>query len=501
LPIYTKIKRQFYQDSLKLMRVSAEVKEMEGVKQAFAFMATEINKKTRMQAGLISDEVMAAGADDLILLVKSENEALATVALDAFETKISAANTAKDTGKAGRIAPATFEEGYAELPANLAVISVPGPYAALQTMRALQTGMNVQLFSDNVTIEEEIAIKDLAKEKNLLVMGPDCGTSIISGIPICFANKVRSGNIGVVGASGTGLQEFTVLLDAAGCGITHAIGTGGRDLSEAVAGRTALAALELLADDAGTDIIAVISKPPAKSAADKIIEAIRRIGKPAVLAFLGQKSEKLSDELYVAGTVEEAAAKAVALCRSQNAEKASVLYVREPLDSALLGEIKKLTGEQKQVKGLYTGGTLASEAKFVLKDCDHSVIDLGGDEYTRGSVHPMIDPSNRTEHIFNAFADPRTAVLLCDTVIGFGSHKDPAGLLAKAIEDARKKTGTHVIAIASVTGTDADPQNRSEQVKKLETAGVWVFPSNQYAAEAAAQIAQIIRKGANGNEQ
>lgn len=477
------------------MRVSAEIKGMEGIEQAFAFMATEINKTTRLQAGLISGEVLDADADDLVLFVKSEDEASATVALNLFEEKISSVSAAKDAGKAGKATPATFEEGNAELPSNLAVISVPGPYAALQTIRALQMGLNVQLFSNNVTIEEEITIKDLANEKGLLVMGPDSGTSIISGIPICFANKVRSGSIGVVGASGTGLQEFTTLLDAAGCGITHAIGTGGRDLSDAVAGRTALAALNLLAEHVGTDILAVISKPPAKSSADRVIEAIKKIGKPAVLAFLGQKSEKLSDNLYIAGTIEEAAAKAAAICKSFDAEKATVLFPREPLDPSLLDEVKKLTSEQKQVKGLYTGGTLASEARFILTGCVHSVIDLGDDEYTRGSVHPMIDPSNRKDHILGVFEDPATAVLLCDVVIGFGSHKDPAGQLAKDIEEARRKTDTHVIAIASVTGTDADPQNRSEQVKKLEDAGIWVFPSNQYAAEVSAQIAQIIRKG------
>ena len=482
------------------MRVSAEVKEMEGVEQAFAFMATEINKKTRMQAKLMSDEAKEAGADDLVLLVKSENEALAQAALDAFEEKISASVSAKNSTESGKAAPVTFEEGYSELPANLAIISVPGPYAALQTMNALRLGMNVQLFSDNVTIEEEVAMKDFAREKGLLVMGPDCGTSIISGVPLCFANKVRSGNVGVVGASGTGLQEFTVLLDAAGCGITHAIGTGGRDLSEAVAGRTSLAALELLADDANTDVIAVISKPPARSAEEKIIAAVRKIGKPAVLAFLGQKSEMLAPNLFVAGTIEEAAAKTAALCKAQNPEKAVVLYERELMNTALLDEIKKLGGKQKRVVGLYTGGTLASEAKFILKDYDHTVIDLGDDEYTRGSLHPMIDPSNRKDHILSAFSDPCTAVLLCDVVIGFGSHKDPAGVLAQDVADAREKTGADVIMIASVTGTNADPQNRSVQVKKLENAGIWVFPTNQYAAETAAQIAKLLKEG-DGNGQ
>lgn len=495
MPIYTRIKRQFYQDSLKLMRVSAEIKELDGIEQAFAFMATEINKKTRLQAGLMSDEAKQAGADDLVLLVECESETVASTALDEFEMRISSSAASKDTGESGEAQPSTFEEGYSVLPANLAVISVPGPYAALQTMNALRLGMNVHLFSDNVTIEDEVAVKNFANEKGLLVMGPDCGTSIIAGVPICFANKVNSGNIGVVGASGTGLQEFTVLLDAAGFGITHAIGTGGRDLSEAVAGRTSLAALDLLAADAKTEILAVISKPPSKLAEDKIIETVKRIGKPAVLAFLGRESTKLSETLYVAGTIEEAAAKTVALCKSQNPDKASVLYKRKPMSTELLSEIKRLNSEQKLIKGLYTGGTLASEAKLILKDRDHNVIDLGDDEYTRGSLHPMIDPSNRSEHVLSAFSDPHTAVLLCDVVIGFGSHKDPAGMLAQDVMNAREKSGANVIVIASVTGTDADPQNRKEQVRKLEDAGIWVYPSNQYAVETSAQIAEIIQKG------
>lgn len=491
LPIYTTIKRQFYQDSLKLMRVSAEIKKAEGIEQAFAFMATDINKKTRIEAELMSEKVRAAGADDLVLLVQCADEAAGKAALEAFEAAISANVVMKESND--EYIPATFEEGYAELPANLAVISVPGPYAAAQTMDALRLGMNVQLFSDNVTVEEEIAIKDFAKEKGLLVMGPDCGTSIISGVPLCFANKVRSGNIGIVGASGTGLQELTVLLDAAGCGITHAIGTGGRDLSEAVDGRTALSALELLEADPTTEIIAIITKPPAKTAGDKVIEAVRKIGKPAVLAYLGQESQKLSDELYIAGTIEEAAAKIAALCKKENADEAAVLYQRGLLDELLLSQASKLSSEQKRVRGLYTGGTLASEAKSMLKGCDYEVIDLGDDEWTRGRVHPMIDPSVRSQQVLDAFADSSTAVVLCDVVIGLGSHEDPAGMLAQDVLSARDKTGANIIVIASVTGTDADPQNRTEQVKKLEVAGVHVFPSNQYAAEIAAQIAAKAR--------
>ena len=64
-------------------------------------------------------------------------------------------------------------------------------------------------------------------------MGPDCGTAIINGVPLCFANVVRRGDIGIVGASGTGTQEVTVIIDKMGGGVSQVIGTGGRDLKSA----------------------------------------------------------------------------------------------------------------------------------------------------------------------------------------------------------------------------------------------------------------------------
>lgn len=519
MAIYTKVMKRFYQDSLKLMRVSNEVKQMDGVEQAFAFMGTEINMKTRIQAGLLTNEARDAGADDLILLVKSEKEDLALGALAIFENKIVSNETESKQSAAETIMPITFEEGISELAdANLAVISVPGTYAAMQAMNALRLGMNVQLFSDNVSVEEEIALKNFAKTKGLLVMGPDCGTSIISGIPICFANQVRRGSIGVVGASGTGTQELTVLIDAMGCGISHAIGTGGRDLSEKVQARTTLSAIELLAEDPQTEIIVVISKPPAKVSEEKVIEAIKKANKPAVLLFMGWKTAYLGNDpiICVAGTIEEGAAKAVAIHNSQDVSKAVTLYERKPLSPSLLEQIQRLTKTQKYIRGLYTGGTLASEAVSILQNkniCVYSniskteefmmpsanqsqkncIVDLGDDEFTRGNLHPMIDPGQRSARIFQEFTDPETAVLLCDVVIGFGSHPDPAGVLAQGIIHAREETNANVIVIANVIGTDSDPQKRWEQVEKLEKAGVWVYPSNQYAVEVAGEIANIIK--------
>ena len=243
--------------------------------------------------------------------------------------------------------------------------------------------MNVMLFSDNISIEDEVVLKDYAKKRGLLVMGPDCGTAIINGVPLCFANVVKRGNVGIIGASGTGTQELTVQLDAVDCGISHAIGTGGRDLSEEVAGRTTLSALELLRTDENTEIIAIISKPPSPTVAELVVEAVKEIGKPSILAFLGAKSRRVAENVYVAGTIEEAVAKIAAFNKGESVEGCGVIYKRNEFDSSI---IEKLKATQKTVKGLFTGGTLASEAKYILKNVEAEIIDLGDDEFTRGAL-------------------------------------------------------------------------------------------------------------------
>jgi FdrA protein len=491
LAILSKIKKGFYQDSLKLMKVSSEIGELPNVKQAFSFMATEINKKTRIQESLMDDDVKMAEADDLVLIVEATDIESAQNALDAFEKQI-ILGTAKAASSSGVVnnSPKTIEQGLEKLGGNIVLISVPGTYATVQALFALNQGLNVMLFSDNVSLEDEIMIKDYALERNLLVMGPDCGTAIINGVPLCFANHVLRGNIGIIGASGTGTQELTVQLDSVGCGISHAIGTGGRDLSKEVAGRTTLAALELLKHDSNTEIIAVVSKPPSPSVAEKVIDAVKDSGKPAVLAYLGSTSRKISEDIYVVGTIEEAVAKIYALNQGNNPEEIKVLYERNSVDFI---ETKSLDRSQKKVKGLYTGGTLASEAKYVLTGLESEIIDLGDDEYTSGALHPMIDPTNRNRFVEQAFQDENVALILCDVVLGLGSHPDPASELVIAINNAKKQGHQEKIVIASVIGTEKDPQIKSKQVKILQDAGVHVFPSNQYAAEVAANLARRLQ--------
>jgi FdrA protein len=348
--------------------------------------------------------------------------------------------------------------------ANLALISVPGEFAAAEARRALERGLNVMVFSDNVPLAEEVALKSLALQKGLLMMGPDCGTALIAGTPIAFANAVPRGDIGIVSASGTGLQEVSCLLARRGRGVSHGIGVGGRDLSQAVGGRMTLAAMDALEADPATKRIIVISKPPAPSVTKKIKARAKRSKKPVTLCLLGAKDESVR-------TLEAAAG------------------------FASPGKIKvKAKGS---IRGLFCGGTLCAEAQIVLMDhglkvssnapvpgsrsaAPHRLLDLGADEYTRGHPHPMIEPELRNAHIARALREKGVGVILLDVVIGYGAHADPAGLIADVVRNSRK------LVIASVTGTEGDPQVYSLQVKKLRAAGVIVAASNAAAARLAA---------------
>jgi FdrA protein len=515
MSVYTRVKDRTYQDSLKLMRISGEIQGMPDILEAFAFMGTEINKKTRIPLALQTDVTKKAGPDDLILLVKSNNERAALDALASFDRKMDETDTQE---KSREQRPATFDEGVKLDPgANLAIISVPGEYAAYQAMHALQLGLNVLLFSDHVLLDDEIALKDFALAQNLLMMGPDCGTAIIGGVPLCFANILNRGGIGVVGASGTGTQELTCMVDALGEGISHAIGTGGRDLSEHVDARMTVFAINLLAEDPQTKVIVVISKPPAPSAVKKVLDALRKSKKPSVLALVGAGIYEDTKETYFAASLEEGAAKAVALMRGENPKLAKYAFERREFPGKLTQSIALLGEKQKYIRGLFTGGTLAGEAACLIRQDlgavitntnvtgstkwasqamppENIILDLGDDDFTQGAVHPMIDPSYRNQLLQDAFADPESALVLCDVVIGNGSHPDPAGVLAKSVMKASSNTSHPPIVITSITGTEKDPQVRSRQKQALETAGVFVFDSAQYAAETCIQIIKRIRE-------
>ena len=501
MPVWNFVRRSFYQDSVTLMRLTRDLETVAGVRRAAAMMGTPPNRALLAGAGLLAAEGEAAGPADLVIAVAADDAGAAEAARAAVE----AALTAARAGAAQATAPPrTLRRALDTLPdATLALISVPGAYAGAEARRALAAGLHVMLFSDNVAVETEVALKRDAAARGLFVMGPDCGTAILYGVPLGFANVVPRGRVGLVASSGTGLQEVTCLLAAEGEGVSHAIGVGARDLSEAVGGVMTLAALAALRDDPATEVIVVVGKPPAPGVVGALLRALDGIGKPVVLCLVGLADFPAPRDVRIATTLEDAAAIA-----------AGIAAGREPRDLQLpAADLDRLVDEQARgfdpgqrfVRGLFSGGTLAWEAATLLADRlpdvsagvsgqgeGHRVVDLGEDVFTVGRPHPMIDGSVRREWIVRAGADPTTAVLLLDLVLGHGAHPDPAGELTPALASVRRAAAgedRRVAMVASVTGTEEDPQRRSRQVAALRKAGVVVMDSNAQAARLAALVA------------
>ncbi len=496
------ISKNTFRDSVYLMRLSNTVRNFDGVIEAEVIIGTDHNKKFLQSGGLWSEEVeKGAGSNDLIIAVKAENEEKAEKAIQSALDELN--KSVERENLLGEFVPRTFETALKNFPgANMALISIPGRYVEREVHQILDAGLNVMIFSDNVTLETEISLKKKAEEKGLLVMGPDCGTAIINGVPLAFANEVKQGEIGIVAAAGTGLQEVSTLINNLGEGISQGIGTGGRDVKEAVGGISMLMGLKALLEDDQTKVVVIVSKPPDAAVTEKVLAVAEKSDKPIVVNFLGGDLEQVrSAGCIPAATLKEAAYLAVSLSRGKQAETEGV--VKDYSD--LAAKVKnKLTEKQKYLRALYSGGTLAYEALIMLQDqvkpiytnlsykqaekiadvyksVKHTVIDFGEDEFTQGRLHPMIDPALRNSRIINEAKDPKTAVIMIDLVLGYNAHPDPAGSALEAIHEAQSiaaKENRQIIFVTSVCGTDADPQQRDKQVAKLEKAGVLVFPSN-----------------------
>jgi FdrA protein len=476
------VRKNAYVDSVTLLQVSAEVAGVTGVEEAALVMGTDLNRDVLRDSGLLVGDALTAGLNDLILVVRAQDDAALGRAFTEAETLLSNRRTAVPTGTSGAAASRSIRSAHRHSPeAGLAVISVPGPYAAGEARQALAEGLHVFLFSDNVSLDDEIDVKRRGREQGLLVMGPDCGTAILNGIGFGFANVVRRGRIGLVGASGTGLQEVTSLLHQAGEGISHAIGTGGRDLSAEVGGTTTLHALQLLRDDLATEVIVIVSKTPSPDVAQTVLRAAAATKKPVVACLLGASVEALAG-VEVAGNLYQAA-------RLAGSSSATWPNVR-PED---LPRIRLVEG-QRHVRGLFCGGTLCGEAEAAVgATTEHDFVDLGDDQYTRGRAHPMIDPTLRNHAIVDAGRDPRVAVLLLDFILGLGSHPDPAGATLPAIRDAQANAaadGRQLAVLGHVVGTDRDPQGLLQQAAALRAAGVHVLGSNYHAAVAASLLVE-----------
>lgn len=509
------VRRNEYRDSVMLMKASESVQAVPGVLHAALIMGTDANKNFLSGLGLLTEEGRQASAEDLIIAIQAVDERSAGSALN---------QAMECLGKQGRASgSATFrllDSAIQAIPdANLAIVSVPGSFASREARRALQRGLNVFLFSDNVPTQEEIELKTMAKEKGLLVMGPECGTAIINHVGIGFANAVRPGKIGIVAASGTGLQEVSVLIHRQGLGISQAIGVGGRDLSDAVGGISTLQALDALNADIETKVIALVSKPPGPSTMARVLKKVSQCSKPVVVCFLGRNADHLRNSVNLAATLEEVADMAVAAVNGVPYESRTFSLPISEIEEIARREATKFAPEQRYVRGLFSGGTLCYEAVCVLKDyigdvysnvalhdqpvladvnvsLANTVIDMGSMDFTQGRPHPMIDPALRQARILKEAQDIEVAALLMDVVLGYGSHPNPAGALAGPIAEAQAQVrarGGHLAVVASVCGTEQDLQNLELQMQQLRQAGVFVMPSNAQAARMAGVMARHIR--------
>jgi FdrA protein len=484
------VKKSTYRDSISLMKISNSISKLPGITQAAVVMATELNRRVLSEAGFVDAAIGSASNNDMIVAIEAKEAASLDAALTETERLLSPGEK-----PAGEEAPPTSLDEALELfpDANLAVISVPGQFAKREAMHALGRGLNVFLFSSNVSREEEVELKKVAKEKRLLLMGPDCGTSIINHKVLGFGNTIREGTIGLVSASGTGLQEVTTLIHKAGLGISQAIGTGGGDLSEQVGGTTMIQGFEWLEEEEQTKVIVLISKQPAPGTMEKVLEVARRSRKPVVVNFLGGVvSPPLLGKLRSANTLEDAARIACELAGIKPGGAAFIIP-KETISVALANH-RKLARSQQYIRGLFSGGTLCYESETILQPLfgevfsnapikpennipgdapskKHTCIDMGAEEFVEGRAHPMI---------------------LIDVELGYGSNDDPAGQLVPVIQQAKvlaKEAGRHLPFVASVVGTEGDFQGLASQEKALSGAGVLIMPSNAQATRVSALIA------------
>lgn len=523
------VRKNRYFDSVFLMQVAKRIAGQPGIRDASAVLGTEANKKLLAEAGYGAGgrggaELSAAGPNDLVLALEGEEAAVSAVSADP-ETWL-ARGAAVGAGVTGAPAPRSLAEAAAVRPdSGVAVISVPGEYASREARAALREGLNVFLFSSNVPVQDELALKSDARERGLIVMGPDCGTAYLGGAGIGFANAVRRGPIGIVGSTGTGMQEFSCLVHQAGSGVSHGIGTGSRDLSDAVGGISTLAAIDALEADQGTAVIAVLSKPPGAQTTGRLVDRLGRCRKPVVVCLLGQETEGGSFPRKVRGAATIDDAVEASLQAAGMASGSALRHDERWLQEQAAAQAGKMRAGQRWVRGLFAGGTFCYQSQALFQKAgllawsnsplsgmreladprhsrEHSLVDMGAEVFVEGRPHPMIDATLRRKRLIEEGQDPAVAVILLDFILGAISSRTPVGDMLPAIrtvQDAARSRGGHLCMAASVCGTDEDAQGRQEQMRELGDAGVQVFPSSGQAAAFCARVALLLGHGKGAN--
>ncbi len=506
------IRKDQYYDSVFLMGVNSRLSKGDRVRQTAVLMGSEKNKVLLADLGIRDEAIDAAGANDLVIAVVAADDEAVRSALEGVDDALLAVGSTTTTSEVR-----TLEDGLRLQPgANLAVLTIPGEYVYAEARKALEAGLHLFIFSSNVPLEQELELKQLARARGLLVMGPDCGTSILGGVGIGFANAVRRGTIGVIGPSGTGLQEFTCQIHHAGGGISHAIGTGSHDLSDEIGGATTLAALDALERDLSTEVIAIVGKPGGDRTLEALASRLQACTKPVVACLLGMTDHGPDLGLEWRPTIDAAAQAAIERCAMPAPPPAPALTSEDP--GLSLQDEQPRTARQRFLRGLFAGGTFCYQSQQILRragltfvsnaplaaeyqlrdparSSGHTLIDMGDDEHTRGRLHPMIDGTLRAQRIIDESLDPEVAVLLLDFILGTNAAHDPVGDLVGAIAEGRLRRPEEaggLTVVASVCGTQGDPQDLSLQAEALMDAGVHVFWSNARATEYC--LAQLGRK-------
>jgi FdrA protein len=482
MPKTVEVRRGVYRDSVALMQLSQTIAGLPGVETALIAMATPLNLD--LLSGLGFEPADGTSPDDLLVAISADDDDSLSSALGRLEDLFSV--RASEGNGASFVAPQTTKSAFRRSGAHLAVVSVPGQHAFVEAMDALGQDADVMLFSDNVSVDQEVRLKEEAHGRHLLVMGPDCGTAIVGGVGLGFANAMRPGRVGIVAASGTGAQQVCALLDAAGVGVSAVLGTGGRDLSVAVQARSTLDAMRILDHDEGTDLIVVVSKPPAGEVADRVQVAAAELRTPSVVGFLGRGRDDLT---ALTGNVLAALG-------------------RPPLDCPHWPAARGGPPRAGALRGLFSGGTLCDEAMVIASEAlgpigsniplepewalgpdllasGHLMIDFGDDRLTQGRPHPMIDSTLRLERFSREVKDPSCGVVLIDVVLGYGSDPAPAAALTPVIAAAAEQD---VAVVVSLIGTRGDPQGLEATARQLQAAGADVYLSNADAARAATEL-------------
>ncbi|MGZ4596840.1 MAG: FdrA family protein [Actinomycetes bacterium] len=490
---HVEMRRGTYYDSVTLMQTSQRVVELPGVRAAMVAMATPLNLEVYERLGFDTAAIEAATPNDLLIAVDADADVLAA-AVSALDSQLASPSGSGGGGTGEAVRPKTLGSALGDRRGSLALISVAGQYAFVEAMDALHAGVSVMVFSDNVPVEQEVRLKEEASRRGLLVMGPDCGTAVVGGVGLGFADALQPGPVGIVAASGTGAQQVSCLLDAAGVGVTAVLGVGGRDLSAAVGGRSTLAAMALLDQHPGTSLMIVISKPPDEAVAGQVLDAAESMTTPTLVGFVGRGREDM--------TALTATALALLGHGGQTPREWPAATPREARPGF--------------IRGLFSGGTLCDEAMAIaaetlgpiasntplepgwelppdLHAAAHLMIDFGDDKLTQGRPHPMIDQSLRVARIAEEAADPGCAVLLLDVVLGYGANADPAAELAPAIAAARARAaddGRDLAVVVSLIGSAADPQGLDRTATALAAAGASVHLSNAAAARVATALVE-----------